>query len=75
MWVVVLKRPASENVWAPGYFPRLFRYKKDADRLAAEVRAKGGRVEVSKAYGPARATDGGGEALKGCGGDGSVHIR
>ena len=50
MWQVrITKVPTVPGLLKPGYFPRLIRYKEDAERLRAEVVHKGGDAVVEKA--------------------------
>jgi len=50
-WLVKLLREPVPNTYGPGYFPRAFIYKADADSLARRVREAGGEVEVVFAKG------------------------
>jgi hypothetical protein len=43
--VVLEKNPVPYN-YPPGYFPRKFAYKKDADKLAEEIDRNGGKAVV-----------------------------
>jgi len=46
--VQLVKKPDNVNVYKPDYFPRKFRYKKDAQALKEVVERNGGKVEVVK---------------------------
>ena len=46
MWIVSVDTPPE--TFKPGFFPRAFRYKAEAERLAAEVRGAGGKPHVKR---------------------------
>ena len=48
--VVLIKNPVPYN-YPPGYFPRGFAYKKDAEKLAADIEKNGGKAEVRNSLG------------------------
>lgn len=47
-WVVSLVKSPVINDFRSDFFPRKFRYKKDALELAVEVKNKGGIAKVDK---------------------------
>ena len=47
-WVVTVTKPMDRDDFREGFFPRKLYYKRDAEALAREVRAKGGEASVDK---------------------------
>ena len=48
MWIVVLIKSPKINNYRSDFFPRRFRYKRDALELVKEVRAKDGEAEIRR---------------------------
>ena len=48
MWKVTLVKPCSSYTYPNNYFPRLFRYKRDALELQKEVKSHDGKATVTK---------------------------
>jgi len=48
-WIVVLVKPTTGYLFHPGYFPRKFHYKRDAEELKRVVESNGGQAEVKPA--------------------------
>jgi hypothetical protein len=46
MWKVVIVKQPTQNDFRSGFFPRLEYYKRDANKLAEEVKQKGGEAKV-----------------------------
>ena len=49
MWQVEIVRLPAVHDFRDGFFPRKFRYKRDAEELAREVAEKGGEAVVTRA--------------------------
>jgi hypothetical protein len=47
MWVVEITKPVSK-IWKDSFFPRKFRYKREAEQIVKEVRVKGGEAVLYK---------------------------
>jgi hypothetical protein len=48
IWVVILDKPVPLNDYRPSYFPRQMHYKRDAEKLVAEVMKKGGEAHIER---------------------------
>lgn len=46
MWRVILIKSSPNLDYAPGYFPRLVRYKADAEKIVERVRKLGGDAKI-----------------------------
>lgn len=51
MWQVVLDEKTVLNDFRADFFPRKYRYKRDALKLVKEVEQKGGKAHVEKYFG------------------------